>query len=66
MIRFDFKPEAKNLNGKYERLEKCVNEMNKTILYADIEYWENEAIEIIHFIANENRHSIDLMGGGLS
>lgn len=66
MIRFDFKPEAANLNDKYVRLEKCVNEMNKTIMYADVEYWENEAIEIIKAIANENRHSIDLMGGGLS
>lgn len=66
MIRFDFKPEDKTLNGKYQRLEKCVNEMNLAKTFEDVAIWEEEAIEIIEFIANANRHAIDLMGGGLS
>lgn len=66
MIRFDFEPKDKNLNKKYERLEKCVNEMNKATTYYDVAIWEQEAIDIIEFIASENRNVIDLMGGGLS
>ena len=65
MIRFDFKPKAKDLNKYYERLEKCINEMNKANTMYELEIWEKEAFEVLGYIAAINREVIDMNNGGV-
>ena len=65
MIRFDFEPKAVHLNKYYERLEKCINEMNKANTMYELEIWEREAFEVLGYIVAINREVIDTNNGGV-
>lgn len=66
MIRFEFKPDDNMLNPQYQRLEKCINEMNKAIDVNAVNYWALEAHKVVCNIWEINCNAIDMMGGGLT
>ena len=63
MIRFNFVPDDGMLNPHYQRLEKCINEMNKTINIDALNHWALEAIKEVCEIHEINSNTIDMMGG---
>lgn len=63
MIRFNFVPDDSMLNPHYQRLEKCINEMNKTIDIDKVNYWALEAHKEVSKIWEINCNAIDMMGG---
>lgn len=66
MIKFDFIPEDKQLNPHYQRLEKCINEMNKAGNVEAVNHLALEAHKAVCDIWEINRYVLDMMGGGLS
>lgn len=65
MIRFDFKPEDKQLNPQYQRLEKCINEMNRAGDVDAVNHWALEAHRAVCAIWEINRNVLDMLGGGI-
>ena len=62
-IRFKFKPDDNMLNPYYQRLEYCINEMNKAINVDGVNYWALEAHKTVYQIWEINCRVLDINGG---
>ena len=66
IVRFNFKPDDNMLNPHYQRLEHCINEMNKVNNIDAVNHWALEAHKAVCKIWEVNCNVIDIMGGGLT